>query len=333
MAKKGQLSEDLCRAIRNVGNGPFVSWLRENNFKINTQHNLFEELQTGLDEEKWTVDDIKKGVSELEESGNKKIHFFKPKSSKYFAGNLPDVLKNLKRISGISPEPEIYKRVSPNQGPTFNYCTLENNILKIKYSEKHFDFPFDVEAEQTVKTEKVVYIYLIVDLSDGFSQVRTDSAGEKHTHKNDQKKSSESLYEAYYRDKLLELFPDAGFSSVDLSRVANHIALNERIKFRLNAELTTLPDHTKMKVSAKSPKFDVRDNKQHVAAVASEGTTLWLTEDVIGYWVAAASDGELKSDLFMRIYRKNSEIKVQRGCLEKELNYGIRQIREIQKTV
>jgi len=198
--------------------------------------------------------------------------------------------------------------------------------------EKQFEIEVDVDSNKINKVPEYVCILYVIDTKDGFTQIRMDNGYEIHRHKSDLGKPSESAYEQYYKSLLKDMFPDLTFSDLNLNGVADHISKNEKEAFRLNKGVTTITNGAKQTYSSASTKGDVRDLPEYEAA-ASKASANWRAEDLTGYWLAHLSEGRLNRDLFMRISRKQSQIRVQRGCLEKELNYGIEKIREIQKTI
>lgn len=131
---------------------------------------------------------------------------------------------------------------------------------------------------------------------------------------------------------LKDLFPQTIFSEADLNGVANHIAAKEKDTFRLNKGVATISGGAKQTYATASAKTDIRDIPEYSAA-AENRINQWRAEDLTGYWLAANSEGSLTRDLFMRISRRQSYVRVQRGCLAKELAYGIEQIRKIQKSI
>ena len=196
--------------------------------------------------------------------------------------------------------------------------------------ESQLDIEADYENDKLNKIQKIVTVVFIIDTTDGFTQLRFDSPGQFHSHKNNGK-STEGAFEEYYKDILGKLFPDLLFTDMNLNAVANHISNNEKEAFLLNKGVTTITDGAKQTFASPVKTKDVRNLPEYMAAAAKANG--WLSEDLTGYWLAAKSNGELNRDLFMRISRKFSQIRVQRGCMEKELNYGIDQIRKIQKGV
>lgn len=333
MNKKILLDENLIQEIKEVGVIAFQSWLSENNISISSTNNFFENIETGLQAGSFDLNTIYKALNELEENSDKKIRLYQVKNYVDLSINKKSILKHLKVKFGMDISVINWVRVIPKAKPTFNYLFVDENQIKIKYSELQFDFEIDIENDKIKRIPKKVCVIFILDINDGFVQIRFDNAAQNHTHKNDTSKPTEAAYENYYKDLLFKLFPDISFLDLNLKTVANHIATKEKIKFRMNREVTTITGNAKQIFSSSSIKKDIRDLPEHKAAAASDLMNSWLTEDLSGYWLAEHSENELKKDLFMRISRKISEIRVQRGCLEKELNYGIKQIREIQKGI
>jgi hypothetical protein len=218
------------------------------------------------------------------------------------------------------------------RNPTFNYLYWEDNIIKLKYSESQIEYEANYETQEFEEIKKNVTILFVIDCKNGLIQIRFDKSGNNHVHKNDENRCTDAAYENYYKELLLKLFPEIIVNDLNLNFIANFIANNINEKFRINAGTTTISNGAKQKFTTASIKNDIRNIPEYNGA-ASVGKDTWLAEDLNGYWLAEGSDGQLRNDLFMRISRKFSQIRVQRGCLEKELNYAIGQIRQIQNEI
>ena len=330
---KNILSVDLIEDIKNIGIGTFQSWLVENEIKVSLKNNFFDNLNDALEQQTLTLDDINRAISEIEENSDKKIHLYEAPSFETIVQDKKKIMKHLRDTFGIVPSPLDWGRVAPKRAPTFNYLYWDDKKIKLKFSELHHDYEVDIEDDEIIKTPKKVYIIYFIDLTDGFTQIRFDRPGQLHSHKNEMGKRTEAAFENYYKALLFKLFPDILFHDMNLNRVANYITTKEREKFRINKEVTTITGNAKQTYASGSINTDIRDLPEHSAAVSTAESKTWLTEDLTGYWLAEHSDGELAKNLFMRISRRVSEVRVQRGCLEKELNYGLKQIREIQAKV
>lgn len=328
-------AENLFEEIKKLGITTFQNWLSENEILLEgpSRQNFFEKLEENIQNKKITLKQIEQGIAEMEENGDKKICLLQILNIDGFNKELQIALSRIKRKSGYSLSTENWIREKANLGPTFIYMIRTEDELKIKFSEQHSIVEFDPDSAQFISLPKVVTIVFVIGLQDGLVQIRFDSPGNKHTHKNSEGKSSESAYEDFYKNLLAELFPDANFVNYNLSGIANYIEKHEYDSFRITKGVTTITNAAKQTFSGVSTKLDVRDLPEYKAAAATTFSDTWLTEDLTGYWKASTSDEELIRDLFMRVSRRSSQIRVQRGCLEKELNYGINKIREIQEKI
>lgn len=327
-----KLTTELRSDIKRIGLTSFQAWLKENDIQLpDASKNLYDAVEEALDSGSLSVKQLHHAIAEIEESGDKKIRLFKAKNFKLLEANKSKILTTLKK-KGIAPSDEnwVIAHVGNNKGILI-YMFWNNDILKIKFGEKHFDNIADPETSSFTREEKQIRIIIWIDAKTGFTQLRLDTPGTIHGHKNDERKSSEPVYENYYVDLMKNLFPDLEFVDVDLNGVANHIEGKERDTFRLTKGVSTITQNAKQTFATAGRNTDVRDLPNYKGALAQGGA--WRAEDLTGYWIAAASNGDLKKDLFMRISRKTAHIRVQRGCLEKELQYGITKIREIQGTV
>jgi hypothetical protein len=232
----------------------------------------------------------------------------------------------------MKPVADYSVRVTPNEGPTFNYLFWEENVLKIKYSEKHYRFEVDYDTSRVEKTPINVHIIMLIDTQDGFVQLRLDTPGMKHTHRNDEGKSTDSTYETYYKNLLHQIFPDLQFNNVNLNKVIRTIRLKREIPYLIHRDVITITGDAKLMRSWRT-KTDIRDLPEYKQTALMKEAEDWLIEDLTGYWTATGANGQLNNDLYMKILRKESELRVQRGSLAKELNYGIGKIREIQNEV
>lgn len=324
---KSVLSEDAKSDIKNVGISIFKAWLEENKIELKSKKNFFEALELGLDEGKITKEQITHALCELEENSDKKIRFFKIKND---LNKLPDLknqfLKVLRLDHGWQSVKDYSVKVKAKEASTFNYMSWEGNTLKIKYSEKHYNVEADFEANQFERNPKIVYIIILINFEDGLVQIRYDNPGALHKHKNSKGKPSEAAYEKYYEDLLMNLFDELKYGDLNFVGLTNKILNDDSIPYRIHKGVNTLADGGKQMYSLPY-NMDIRENREFQAA--AEYAEDWLTDELSGYWKWEDSDESLNKDLFMRISRKASEIRVQRGCLEKELNYGIAKIKEI----
>lgn len=331
MAKMNrELTKELQEDIKRVGVNNVLSWLKDKAVELKSNPtNLFETLSEALGEGKLTADQLKAAITELEESGDKKIFLFKVDNIAEFDEKA--VLRQLRK-QGITPSKVDWVYGKPGDGPTFMYMYLSDGKLKIKFGEKQYNVEFDPATEKVEKTVHFVTILLVMDTETGFTELRLDNPGNKHQHRNTENKISESAYEAYYSDRMQAWFPDLKFSGFDLKPVAYYLAKKGKKIFRIVKDKSTISGGAKQTFATASTKLDVRDVAEFKGAL-KEGGDQWRTDDLTGYWIAAASDGELKKDLFMRISRTLSHLRIRRGCLEQELQYGISQIRQIQDKV
>lgn len=334
MDNKTSIPKNLEKDCQRIGYASLNTWFNENEIKLQKSDNWMESLSASIIAGTLTINQLESAVAELDDNSDKKIFLMKATNFEVFADKKKDFLKDLHKRKGIVPTDKKYTNGQPAAAgnPTFISLFWDENILKIKYSEIQYVVEPDYENSKFVRTEKRVNVIYIIDVIDGFVQLRLDSAGTIHRHKGESGKSTDSAYENFYKELLKELFPEVSFADINLNGVANHISNNEKKVFRINKGVTTITNNAKQTFATASIQADVRNLPEYEAA-ASNGTDMWLTEDLTGYWVASESNGDLKKDLFMRISRRYSQIRVQRGCLEKELNYGITKIRSIQGTV
>jgi len=329
-----QLPEGVAEQCKATGIGLLQTWLHDQNIKLppTKDNNFYASLAKGLEDKLVTLDQLFQGIAEIEENSNKKIFLYSLEDSETFRENLLTIYKYLKLTFGITVSATNYVTKRPNKNSTFIYMYEAEGILKIKFSEIQYNIEADFETSSFSKNAITITVLYVINTNTGVVQLRLDAPGNIHNHKNDENKSTEAAFENYYKNLLQELFPDSKFAELNLNGVANYIATTERQKFRINRGVTTITNNAKQTFASSSTKSDVRDLPEYEAA-AARGSSIWRTEDLTGIWLANMSNGELKKDLFMRISRRSSVIRVQRGCLEKELNYGMDQIREIQEKI
>lgn len=328
-----QLPPNLIADIKRLGAGNFQNWFSENDKALPTGDNLYDDIEAAIEDGTLALTDVLAAVAELEESSDKTIFLYHARGFRNLTSDQPNIMSGIRQRLGYRLTNDSTVRTTPGAGPTFSYMCIENGELKIKFSEMHHDREDDFANDRFNRIPKVVNIYMIIELRTGFTQIRFDSPGQIHTHRNDLNRPAELAYHNYYQNKITEIFPNLTFAQFDLTGVANYIATHEKERFLIRKKVNTISNGLKLTFSTSSRKFDVRDAKEHKGAIATDENNEWLTEDFSGVWLAEQSDGQLKKNLFMRVYRKDSQIRVQRGCLKKELDYGISQIREIQKSV
>ena len=329
MPKEKILTSELVSDINRVGNQSVLQWFTENQIKIGSKGNIFDTLENALQTNEISVLQIKEAIAELEENSNKKVLLYKAGSFEVLRQSKTSILKKLHKEDGITASTVNWQLGTPKEAPTFVYMFWEEDIIKIKYIEKQYEVEADFENEKFIKVPKTVCILYIIDTNDGFTQIRFDNAYTIHRHKNEEGKSTDGAYEQFYISHLQKLFSDINFTELDLNGVANYISNEEKTRFRLNKGVATVTNGAKQTYATATIKADVRDLPEYAGA-AAKTIEVWRAEDLTGYWLASEAEGKLNRDLFMRISRRQSQIRVQRGCFEKELNYGIEQIRKIQ---
>lgn len=328
---KTLLPDNLKEDIKDLGTGIFAGWLSENNFTLPKTENLFDSIEAALQDNTLQISDVLTGIAELEENSEKVIFLLQVKDSKAILSNQRQIFKFIKRNYGYIPTDDVTIRTTPGNGPTFIYMNVNEEEIKFKFSEKHFDKEDDLANDRYIRVPRIVNVYFIIEIKTGFAQIRFDSpAGQIHTHKNDANNVSESVFHNYYKDLFIKLFPSVAFEPLNLLGIANYIRLHETERFLMQKIQNTISEGAKQTYTMPRRNRDVRLVKELVGAAATDANNEWLTDDLSGFWLASQSGGQLKKDLFMRIYRRDSEIRVQRGCLKKELDYGISKIREIQ---
>lgn len=331
---KNSLSTELIKDCQRVGNAVLQKWFDENDIELSKTKslNFYERIAASISEEKLTTDQILAAIAEIEESSDKKIFLLKAKNFDLFERNKNAILKEIRRKYGYQLDDNKWVTSRTGKNPQLINFYWNEGLIKIKFGELQFNREANMESSSFVDNPKPVNVIFLIDTSDGFVQIRMDSPGNIHVHKNDDNKATEAKYEFFYRKLLNDLFPTISFVELNLVPIANHICSKELNKFRINKGVTTITNNAKQIFATASTGLDIRNLPEYEAAAASS-SDIWLTEDLTGYWLENESDGELTKDLFMRISQKSSQIRIQRGCLEKELNYGISQIREIQKTI
>lgn len=327
------LTEILIDACKDVGISNIRNWFKYQQIdlpSVNKIKNQYEMLEYAIENKSITIELLQSAVVDLLENSDKKIYLFNTINYKNFELEKKAIINKWRQKFFIKQIDKNFVYVKPKQTSTFNYIFWENNVLKIKFSELHFDVQANYETEQFERKPVEVAILYLIDTSDGFVQIRMDNARQVHLHKDNQAKPSQTAYENFYINLFIELFSDFSFKAFDLEKIVRYILINEKKKFCVTKEISTIEGGAKQSFAA--PNFDVRDLTRYKDA-ESKGDIDKLNEDLIGNWLQSESGGELEKNLFMRIWRKENQIRIQRGCLEKELNYGLKQIREIQAKV
>lgn len=334
MAKQidAKLRAQVKELTRFISYASIISWFKEIDINITgtSTAQFLNSTTSAIEENVITFKQIELAVAEIEENGGKKIYLQKVSNARDI--NIEKLIAVWKQ-KNITPSENNYVRVKSTTNPKFNYLYLDGNLIKIKYSEIQYLLQPNIDTRKFEETELVVNIVFTLDCKDGFTQIRFDSPGNLHRHKSAEGKSTEHEYESYYINLFHKFFPGLKFQDLSLNDIANYIARDEREKFRLNKDVTSITDGAKQSYTSRNSTKDIRDLIEYQGAEQAADLRVWLTEDLTGYWLAEASGNYLTRDLFMRISRRQSQIKVQRDCLEKELNYGIDQLREIQGKV
>ncbi|GAG82029.1 unnamed protein product, partial [marine sediment metagenome] len=197
--------------------------------------------------------------------------------------------------------------------------------IRIKYSETHINRIVDYENQRFIDKKVTKYAIALVDLNSGFTQIRVDPPETIHLHKDHTTGESKSrLYEEYYINEFRRIMENCQFELYDLSRAAEWIVNSEPRVFRLPREHVRTGFNSRQIYSCKD---DVRDDPAHQAA-ANEDASNWVYENLSGYWIPEQSQGQISREIYMQMKGKPSMIRFLADCLENEVNYAIKRIRD-----
>ncbi len=325
------MSEEIERIVGHLHTQAIQSWLRYKKYPYSAKNT--EELYKNLD--KWIqngtvpIDDLRAAALEIEEGSSKKSYLLMIDD--------PSELRDKRTLTSWMQKKGVAFAKNPDASirnprkATLNYVYWDESnpgpVLRIKYSEMHEDPEVDLENDQIKWKKNPRFIIGIVDLKTGFVEIRFDKAGQRHEHKDKNKQSSEQKYELYYIKRIQDLLCEVEFKKYDFTSVPEYLVQKGRELFRINREESSVSGNGKQIYSI-SRQYDVRDLDARIGADQADGMN-WITEDLCGYWIAGASNGQLQRDLFMRLSKRYGTVRFHRDCLSGEIDYAIRKIRDI----
>lgn len=321
------IDAEIKKIIGHLHIGAVRNWLKNTGLPHYAKDNdeFMDRLKLWIKNGEISIDDLKNAALEIEENCGKKIYLFNLTGLENFKkkDNYEKYLSE-KNIE-LSGNPNISIWNSPKG--VLHYIYMEegtNPFIKMKFWEIHEDIEIDYETATISSTKKPRFIVALVDLNTGFTQIRFDKPGNRHPHKDNKGRSSETKYINDYIEKIADYTGCSSYSSIDLRPVLRKLTNMDPVIFKINREETTVSNNAKQ-TYALAPCFDVRHLTERNAA-ANTNINNWIPEDISGYWLAALSGGKLTKDFFMRISGRFNMISFSRNCLAKELDYAIGKI-------
>jgi hypothetical protein len=321
--------DTLKEFLRFVPVNAVQNWLKIHGkpYTTQSQGQFYKKLNKWIAQERISSDDIDNAVYDIEENGGKKVFL------RVLSGNFPksksqfDAFLNSQNIPNIA---RVRRSVRTSKNPILNHILWidgENSII-IKFSEIQEDVNFNNETFEVETLEKPIFVVINIDTKTGFTEFRFDNPAKRHVHKDVDGNSNSKVYENYYFNKIQSLFSGVTIEYYGLNEISEKIVTEGFSYFRISREQTTTTGNGKQTYSVGSG--DVRELPARIGAAREDGEN-WIFDDLTGYWVAQASNGELSYDLFMRLSKDESSLRFQRDCLGVELRYAIRKIRNIKE--
>jgi hypothetical protein len=311
--------------IQGVAQSVLKSWLRQNELRHTAPNHtaLVTLLQKLMDEGDLTLEQLKAGVREIEEYGGKRVYL----RNCLNATGLTDRAAFSRRLTsaGITMGTTYTDSIRKPSRPQLNYAVWRENEIRIKYSETHTHVEFSKITRQSKDDQRTKFIVISVDPTSGFMRVFLDPAGDEHPHPTDQGGWTDDSYVDFYFQKVLAIFGDV--ENVDLIQPVQHLLGTTPRIFSLLKDQGWTPDNYRYTFAGRE---DVRDAAAYQAAAeAAHAPGPGASELIRGWWLEAASNGQLDRDLYSLIKPPQSTIQFKADCLAKEAEYAISTIRTI----
>jgi hypothetical protein len=311
--------------IKNVSAASVKIWLKaqELSSSAGTRDQLEQKVAGLIDAGELPLPKLRLAVIGIEESGGKRVHLFEVSAEHTNA----DIVAILKKASiKTSPSREF---AASSSKTTLVYTQLSAHEIRMKWSEDHQK----PEMDLTTMTVKLNPVKKVVVLRYHFgakrAEISYDHPEAKHPHGATKGASAPASYYEYYRNLVEQLF------GITLEKSELRGVLKQLIEETPPVATVKVQDHTnqqgnKVRVSAR--KNNVRDCKDWQAMYAKNGQE-WAYDSHSFYWIASASNGSIKRDLFSALDADESFVRVPSDCNEEEINYALEQIRSRQAKV
>jgi hypothetical protein len=321
--------EQIASMFEPVSGIALKHWLRLHKYyhSAGSNEELYKKLASYVRSGDIGYDKLKEAACDIEESGGKRIFLFEGKSR--FRSE-SDFRKSLRRLHIESDQTRRLSIKLPKK-PTLNYVIwrrLSKNgkqEIRAKYSETHVNIKVNKERrvfEETSETKLIVVVHCI---QNGTTQVRFDSPGDTHHHKNTDGVSSTSVYHEFYFRKAVQLVGIGLLSPMDLRPAMEYLANKESPRvFRLPHHVVRTGFNSILRCDAPSRDADVRDDPAHRGAARADKKN-WAQEELKGYLIRDP-DKSAYRDVWMGILPKG-EIWFRRDCLEEEIDHAISRIK------
>jgi hypothetical protein len=275
-----------------------------------------------IEETHLTFAEVEEGIIGIEEAGGKRIFLFDIQG-----GVTLEKLKERFSEIGfvISPGRE---RAAPKVRPSVVYVNLVGKILRVKWTEIHKRLKITVDGD-TVKSrlEPVAKIVVLVaDLASKQAQIRFDRPEDFQPHHGRTKSEGKAAYFAYYiaeSEKIL----NCRLVKSELQNALKRLMSSDPSPVRIQTDGHTNQRNNNYRISARNG--DIRDDEEWQAMYEKGGKT-WAHDQHAFYWRPDQSNGSLSREVYSHVDSLTGAIRVEADCLDAEVEYAVRKIRELQ---
>jgi hypothetical protein len=323
------ISSELLKQVENVVNSVanivISRWLESKNLPHSPKSlkELALTICKLIVEEKIELEDFQDTFLKVEECSGKVIYLKKVPDLKLLQDDT-EILRHVKSRLPAARSKKFETVRTPDE-PTLNYLYIDNDEIRIKFSETHFKFSPDFENEVLVRKPFTVIIVFSINRKTGFTLIYMDSPGQKHPYPTDNGKFPEKMYFDHYLEKIRIIFPkiqvaDFGQSYHDLLRITK--AESRVLKATTNSDLTN--DNVKRVLHGTdlmtAPTFSNLILNDKNAIIHDYATVNFLR---------SASEKKLLEDVFVRIYPGEGKISIPSVRLPFEVDYVISRIKSV----
>jgi len=313
------------KALGEISIAALRSWLKSQKlpYSANTREEIARRFEKLLEEGKLSWEQLEEGITGIEEASAKRIGLYKVGEEDLARLRDPRWFgKHLQKFSiKVSPKPQLAPRLPTK--PTFVYVVDGASQIRAKWAETHTATEIDLAKEQLIRTKVTKIVALVVDKTDGLTQLRFDKPELIHRHLDDKRKPSSVAYFSFYQARATEL------AGVSLNMVELRGALRSLVETTPRIVRLPLNDfrtgaNSRVRFASRT---DIRDDSDW-EAMHGKGGNEWAHDSEAVYWLPAASSGKLTREVFTDLDARTGRLRVEADCHEGEIEYAISQIRE-----
>lgn len=281
---------------------------------------LVKKIAQYINLEKLDLEEFSKEVRLVEECGSKIIFLRRLLNTKLLADT--DLLNKTLNEKLDRPRSKKLETIKNPSSPCVNYFYVDDDVVRIKFSETHIKVAFSVEKRDFKDTPHTNVIVFSVNRKNGQSVIYLDTPWTLHPYENTKGKYPKEAYINFHLNNFHKIFGEA--HSINLVSNVKKLIQNNPPICHATFSSDTNSANTKARLSNANLMTDVsyqeRINDIKNAIITD---TFWLN------FIATASGGKLLADTKVNVHAVDGRLSIPSEMLASEVDYVISSIRKI----